>query len=904
MSTLRRLPQRSEDNNMRKRIWLFLFLTINVCTLKAQTVNLLGKVTDTIGKPLPYANIIADPQEDVPVAFAISDDNGYFELKLEKNKPYRITVSYLGYVPQSFETTAQKNDEKHFRLTFNSEELKEVTLTYTPPVIFKKDTTTYRTDAFTTGEERKLRDILKKLPAVEVDREGNVTIQGKRVNKILVENKEFFTGDSKLAVNNIPADAVEKVEFLYDYNEVSFLKGLEESNETAMNIQLKEDKKRLVFGDIETGVDFKERYVVHPSLYFYGPKTNINIIGDFNNIGQKSFTLKDYIEFEGGTSKLLNDTKSYFSLLNDDFSQFLNNQDFIANRNQFGAINLTQVINAQVDLSTYAIWSDTKNATRQEVLNDYFASDNLIENRINEGNQKSRFGIGKIKLKIKPNNDTDITLGSYIMASNSRSQNNISTLTETRNNVINTDVDADNISFKQDVQWHRQFKKNHTTSAVFNYHYQKTTPSTNWLTDEAILPGLIPIVDEDTYNIFKDKETKTHNINLAFKHYWVLNRFNHLYFTLGNLLTFDDYKTREYQILGDTSINDFSTSDFRNDTRLNFNNTYLGVHYKLRKGKATIIPALLYHYYDWSIKQLDEPISNNKIILLPEVSADITFSNTKKITFKYNLKARFPSISQLANRFTLVNFNSIYQGNETLQNELYHHLQLRYYRFNMYKDIFYNLDASYQVKEENFKNKTTTQGIDFISSPVMSDFRDKVWNFSGNLKKGFGNYKFSVQGNLQLVDYERPINTEIVVNASNKYSFGSGVETRFKNFPNFEFGYTKSISEYRANTNVEFQTDVISAYVEYDFFKDFIFKADYRYENYVNKTFDSSSTFDVANASVFYQKEDSLWGFEVSASNIFDVEFKQRNSFSSIIVSDEKTFILPRIIMFKILYRL
>lgn len=889
---------------MRNGILLFLFITINVCTLKAQTVILQGKVTDTIGTPLPYANIIADPQEDVPVAFAISDDNGNYKLTLEKNKPYRITVSYLGYVPQSFETTAQKNDEKNFELIPNSEELEEVTLTYTPPVIFKKDTISYRTDAFTTGEERKLRDILKKLPAVEVDRKGNVTIQGKKVTKVLVENKEFFTGDSKLAVNNIPADAVDKVEVLDNYNEVSFLKGLEESNEMAMNIKLKEDKKRFVFGDVETGGGIEERYLVHPSLYYYSPKTNINIISDFNNIGKKSFTLKDYLEFEGGTSKLLNDAKSYFSLLNDDFSQFLSNQDFIANRNQFGAISLTQVINAHTDFSTYAIWSDTKNSTRKEVVNDYFSSDNLIENRVNTGNQKSRFGIGKIKLKIKPNNDTDITLGSYIKASSNRSQNNISTITEESNNIINTNVDTDNVSIKQDIQWHRQFSKKHTTSAVFNYHYQKATPNTNWLTDEAILQGLIPVIDEDTYNIFKDKETKLHNINLVFKHYWVLNRFNHIYVTIGSQLTFDNYQTSEFQRLEDSGINDFTTSNFGNDTRLNFNNTFLGIHYKVQKGKVTFKPALLYHHYNWNITQFDERVTNNKTILLPEVSTDVEFSNTKKLTFKYNLKARFPSIFQFANRFTLVNFNSVYQGNKALQNELYHHLQLRYYRFNIFKDIFYNLTVSYQTKEENFKNTTTIQGIDFVSSPVLSDFEDKIWNFNGNLKKGFGKYKFSVNGSITLADYERPINTEIVANTSNNYSFGTSVETRFKNFPNFELGYTKSISEYRANTSSEFQTDVFSAHIEYDFFKDFIFKADYRYENYENKTFDVTSTFDIANASLFYQKEDSPWGFEVSANNIFDIGFKQRNSFSSILVSDEKTFILPRIIMFKLSYKL
>lgn len=886
---------------MLKRFLLCLIF-INFCS--AQQIKLNGKITDSISTPLSFANIIADPIGDVSLAFAISDETGTYNLKLVKGQAYRITVSFLGYTPQTIEVTAEKDTIKNFFLQESSELLGEINITYTPPIVIKKDTITYRVDAFTTGEERKLRDILKKLPGMEVDRAGNVTVQGKKITNVLVENKQFFTGDSKMAVNNIPANVVDKIEILDNYNEVGFLKGLENSEDVAMNIRLKENKKRFVFGDIEAGGGIEERYLFHPSLYYYSPKTSVNAIGDFNNIGTKSFTVKDYLEFEGGRNKLINDTKGYFSLLNDDFARFLGSQDFTENRNQFGAVSLNQYINATTDLSTYGIWSYMQNETGIETLNDYIASDNLIENRTNTGEQQSSFGIGKLTLKLKPNNDTDITFGSYVKASQNRSENDIYTITNESSNTINTNIDADNVSVKQDAQWHRQFSRKHTTSAIFNYHYQKATPNTNWLTDKIILQGLIPIVEEDTYTIFKDKKIKSHNVNFVLKHYWVLNRFNHIYFTIGSQLTFDNFLTNEFQLLEDTSINDFSTSNFGNDTGINFNDTFLGIHYKVQKGKITFKPGIFYHYYNWNIAQFDESKTNNKAVLLPELNADVEFSSTKKLTFKYNLKTRFPNISQLANRFTLLSFNSIYQGNESLENELYHHTQLRFYRFSLFKDLFYNITASYRVKEDNFKNTTTIQGIDFVSSPVLSDFVDRVWSFSGSLKKGIGKYKLSVKGSLTLADYEKPINTEIIANTSNNYSFGGGLETRFKNFPNFELGYTKSISEYQANTSSEFQTDVFSAYIEYDFFKDFIFKADYRFENYENKTFDSSSTFDVSNASLFYQKEDSPWGFEVSANNIFDIGFKQRNSFSSILVSDEKSFILPRIIMFKVAYKL
>lgn len=86
--------------------------------------------------------------------------------------------------------------------------------------------------------------------------------------------------------------------------------------------------------------------------------------------------------------------------------------------------------------------------------------------------------------------------------------------------------------------------------------------------------------------------------------------------------------------------------------------------------------------------------------------------------------------------------------------------------------------------------------------------------------------------------------------------------------------------------------------------KDFIFKADYAFDAYHNKNNSTKNTFDTANASLFYQVEDSPWGFEINATNLFDTAFKQQNSFNSFLISDTKRYILPRIIMFKIAYKL
>ena len=132
-----------------------------------------------------------------------------------------------------------------------------------------------------------------------------------------------------------------------------------------------------------------------------------------------------------------------------------------------------------------------------------------------------------------------------------------------------------------------------------------------------------------------------------------------------------------------------------------------------------------------------------------------------------------------------------------------------------------------------------------------------------------------------------------------------GIETFFKNHPNLEINYTKDFNTYTARgLNNDFENDSFEVILEYDFLKDFILKADYRFDIYQNKSQQIENTFDIANTSLFYQKEDRPWGFEITATNLFDLKFKQQNSFNSFIISDRKTFILPRIIMFKLSYKL
>jgi hypothetical protein len=901
------MKREKEIKHLVKPSIFLVFFYVIALPLNAQNITIKGKVTDTLQTTLAYANILAIPQaNDQEVRFAVTEQDGSYKLGLVKNQTYEVTVSYLGYTPQTIDiTTTEEQLTKNFSLKENLNQLDEVTLNYTPPVSVKKDTITYNVDSFKTGEERKLREVLKKLPGVEVDKAGNVTVQGKRVTKVMVEGKTFFTGNSKLAVNNIPADAVDKVEVLDNYNEVAMLKGLQDNEDMAMNIKLKEDKKKFTFGDIEVGAGIKDRYLIHPNLFYYSPKTNVNFIGDLNNQGIKSFTFRDYLEFEGGFGKLMADASSYFGLYNSDFAQYLNNQDYAANTNQFGALNIRQSINGKTDISGYIITSNSKTKTQSNTLNEYlnfnepFVEDRTTTNRIN-----NFFTIAKITLDYDPSYDEDFAYNSFVKLTNNDANGLITTINPSQNNNINTLTDIKGINFKQNISYSRKLSKNHTATLEATYTYQNDKPITEWLTNQQILQGLIPLQDDEIYSILQTKRSNSHNANAIVKDYWVLNNFNHLYTSVGVNAAFTSFKNQDIQQLSDGSINDFNAAGFGNDFKYNFIDSFIGLEYKFQIGIATFKPMLYYHFYNWNTRQFDERYTNTKALLLPQFTTKIEFNNSEKLNFRYQLNARFPAVNRLANNFVLSSFNSVFRGNTTLENQLYHTASLSYYKFSLFKNLNFNINTSFNKRIKTLKSVTQLQGIDQFSTQILFDQPEQSWNISSRLSKKINTIKYNIRTRFSYRDFYQILNDQTNLNISKTVSSTLSIETYFKKHPNVEVGYTKDFSNYRSfGKENNFENDRFFMNVEYDFLDDFIFKADYSYDAYNNKSANIENTFDTANASLFYQIEDSPWGFEVNATNVFDVKFKQQNSFNSFLISDSKTFILPRIVMFKVAYK-
>ena len=206
----------------------------------SQNIKLEGVVLDSLGVAISTANIVAKNLDtDMMDNFAISDLDGKFSFGIKKDTPYNIKVSYLGFKPVDLKVRSSEDVNHIFVMFEQSQQLDGVEVTYEMPVSIQGDTIIYNADSFNTGTEKKLKDVLENLPGVEINDDGQIEVEGKQVKKLMVEGKDFFDGDSKIATENIPSSAVDKVQVLKNFSEVSQLGGVTNNEDNiAINIKL------------------------------------------------------------------------------------------------------------------------------------------------------------------------------------------------------------------------------------------------------------------------------------------------------------------------------------------------------------------------------------------------------------------------------------------------------------------------------------------------------------------------------------------------------------------------------------------------------------------------------------------------------------------------------------------
>lgn len=267
-----------------------------------QNGSISGKLKDSVsGQPLSLATITVFKASDTSVVtYRLSNSEGEFKVTiLPLDIPLRALVTFSGYHPYrvifSLNNTNTSFDLGTIKLVPTSKELDEViVIAERPPVSVKHDTIEFNASAFKTLPNALVEDLLKKLPGVFVDGDGNISVNGKTVNRILVDGKTFFGNDPKMATRNLPANVIDKVQVMNDQEEL-LRNGDDNINNVGkvLNITLKKGIKKGWFGKIYAGAGNDNRYETGAIANIFRDTVQLSILGYSNNLNRPGFSFSD-----------------------------------------------------------------------------------------------------------------------------------------------------------------------------------------------------------------------------------------------------------------------------------------------------------------------------------------------------------------------------------------------------------------------------------------------------------------------------------------------------------------------------------------------------------------------------------------------------------------------------------
>ena len=897
---------------------LFIFFCFS--TLIFGQIKFEGEVSDSLKIPLQSASVVAiDNETNGLESYGLTDEKGKFKINLKENKAYKIQVSSIGLITiNEILKTNQEDIVKNYTLRADII-LDEVVVKM--PIVVRGDTLIYNADSFKNGSERKLEDIIDKLPGVEINDSGQIEVEGKVVNKLMVNGKDFFDGDTKIGTKNIPSNAVDKIQVLRNYAEVGQLSGVRNNQDNfAINIKLKQGKESFWFGNITGGFGDspdENLYLIQPKLFYYNPKYSINIISDFNNIGDVALTRRDIRGFGGGFQRPSSRSGTSINLGDNSLNFLTNQRNALKIENKLASANFSYSPSQSLDLSGFLIYNNSR-ILSNEVSSIRYTNQGLgipDEETEQSNTELSNQGLVKLSASYKPNYNNQIDYDILARISDdSQAKNNTSSvlgLTTQLEEVTPYNINQ-NLSYYYTLNDKNIFafeaqsvikNENPFYSAVLENDPDALDPFDSTANALGLNTSLA------SYSLGQNRKILSNQLDAKLDHYYLIGPKSNINFTLGTILSQQEFSSNIFQFLSN-NIEFIPEPTFNNGLAVNdidyrFKDLYLGIHYRFRSGKFTITPGFSIHSYGNQNTQFGINIKDNFFRLLPDFETRIQLKKGESLTFNYNMRNQFTDVTRLARGLVFNSYNSLQYGEPDLQNALSHNISLLYRSFNLFNYTNVFARASYTNNIDQIRGFTNFDNVIRTSTYFNSNFADENFNIFGRIQRTFGkvrtsmNTSFNYSTNNQFIQQRQSINERFT------QTYTPEIRTNFSVAPNIRIRYRYSITN---NNQGLRETKFItrSPSVEFDAYiiEKFTFKTDYSY-TVQDQTGEDSQSFQIWNATLAFKKDkETKWEYEIRASNLLNVSSQIRNNANSVSVFNSTTFIQPRFITIRAVYQL
>ena len=692
--------------NLLKKIFILTFLCST--SLFAQQ-NITGNVYSENGEPLAFATVVLlSPVDSTLVNFCITDSNGNFELKKVTRGNYILQTGFVGFKNSYRDleiTPNMKTDLGTIVLTPISVDLGEVTISAEKiPFLVKGDTIEYNALSFRTRPDDVAEDLLRKLPGIEVDKAGNIKALGEDVKNILVDGKEFFGSDPKVATKNLSAESINKVQVYNKRTDEAELLGIEDDNyDKTINLILKDGMKQAIFGDVKAGSDFIEHYSANVKVYRFTKTQQFAALGMLNNVNRTGFSFQDYFDFTGGIRNMAGGSSGAFSFSMDnsmpvDFGQSVNGRI----KSGAGGLNFTHEF-AKENRFNISYMGNGSNRNLEEIRNRHnFTEQNQFEqNTEEESLTKNRNHLFNVGWRNKSDSIRHFTLnGSVTIANNSSNSQTITDILRKNqpvNSIINDSESSGNrLVSSASYDWLRKMKGNWVMlKTTGNFNFSGNISDNEWTTFTTFYNQLPPVPVEENWLGTNKNNRLNGEVSLITLH--SIGKGLYIEPNVRTGLTFEELN-REQISMGNV-IDSLSPLII---------NQYLWVRpdlaFRIYKGKTRINIGVgfeageLYNNLNNSVKY-----KQNISKLLPRASWNYEYSAGRRLNLTYRTSLNNPNASQLQPIISNTNPLMILRGNSKLKPEYRHNLTLHWSLFDQFSftSVFANISAGYTKDKIN-----------------------------------------------------------------------------------------------------------------------------------------------------------------------------------------------------------
>ena len=773
-------------------------------TLMAQ-VNVSAIVQDAESKePMMSASaVLLDAQDSSIVTFAIASNKGQIVLRSVEPGSYILNITFLGY-----ETFTDKLiiSDTEYDLDLGVLEMskannllqKTVIKGDHIPIQMNKDTLVYNANAFKTKENASVEDLLKKMPGIEVEDDGTIKAQGEEVKQVLVDGKEFFGNDPKIATKNLPAKAVDKVEVFDKKSDQAQFSGIDDGDtEKAINLELKEEYKEGYFGNAEAGGGTEGRSKGKVSVNRFDKKQQISVLGQLNNVNEQGFSFNEYVNFMGGASSLMRSggrrgSGSNISVpINDGLST-----GFV--ETTAGGINYNRDLSDKLKLrSNYfynRIATDISEISERQYFDDvqnFNTNTDIDEESINAAHRAN------ITLEYDIDSTQNLKLTTRLSLSDNDyiGDENTSTFQglERRNTSESfTDYNDQTKAISGNLIYRKKLKKagrSYVLDGSFGLNQGEKEEN---LSTVASVKGQSPLVTNQEH--FEDTKQNSFGISANFTE--PLGKSTYL----GLTSKYHSTKNKSEQDVFDIdpqnvkTINDALTTDY--DQSFNYYRGGPSIRWIGEKSNLSLGVEYQFSEIKGEIENLANDIYQDYHSILPNMKWSYEIQRGKRLSLNYRTSINEPSVIQLQPLVDNSDPLNIYVGNPTLDPEYRHNVRLRYFSFSQFNltSLFATVNLTY-TKDKIANSSSFDQRLVQTTTPVNINDDYSMSTFVGggapirSLK-----IRGNVNGNIIYQRSQTPINS-VLVNTDRITNSGQiSIENMTKDFWDWSIGYKVSVT--------------------------------------------------------------------------------------------------------------